>query len=333
MVSRFAFIFRRTFRKAFPSVAVRWVAGFAVVVVLGAGLGGAARYGYTFWRYRGFPPPRAPQAVVDQRTGRAVSVGRATGVRFAVKSAALGGATETVYVVLPPGYSHDGGRRYPVVYLLHGTPGQPQDFLNIGDAEVVEDVLVAQRRAEPAILVMPTGSTGFLADDEWANGVGPRSGWETYVARDVVGAVDHRYRTIATRRGRAIAGLSEGGYGALNIALHHSGEFGVIESWSGYMQADNIPAVFGHDPAVMAYNSPARTVRAVADRLRRDGTFIWFYCGQSDYFVAGNEQFNGRARPARREPPVHGGARLAHLGVVARHVPSGPDRSFGARRS
>ena len=52
-------------------------------------------------------------------------------------------------------------------------------------------------------------------------------------------AVDRRYRTIRSGSGRAIGGLSEGGYGALNIGLHHPGRFRVIESWSGYQRADS----------------------------------------------------------------------------------------------
>ena len=63
---------------------------------------------------------------------------------------------------------------------------------------VVEDELVALHRARPMILVMPFGSTGTFTDKEWANG-SARTGWETFVARDLVRAVDARYRTI--RRG------------------------------------------------------------------------------------------------------------------------------------
>ena len=126
------------------------------------------------------------------------------------------------------------GRRYPVLYLLHGEPGRPGAFLETVRMGVVEDELVALHRARPMILVMPFGSTGSFTDKEWANGVRPGEGWETFVARDVVRAIDARYRTIPERRARGIGGLSEGGYGAINIAIHHPGEFAVVESWSGY---------------------------------------------------------------------------------------------------
>src|SRR5436305_14079586 len=97
------------------------------------------------------------------------------------------------------------------------------------------------------ILVMPSGSTGTLTDKEWANGVGAGEGWETFVARDVVHAIDSRYRTIAAQRGRAIAGLSEGGYGAVNMALHHHGEFRVVERWPGYERPANLRTILGRD--------------------------------------------------------------------------------------
>ena len=98
-------------------------------------------------------------------------------------------------------------------------PGRPGAFLATVRAGVVEDELVALHKLRPMILVMPFGSTGSFTDKEWANGVGHDDAWETFLARDVVRAVDQRYRTIANGSGRALAGLSEGGYGALNIGL------------------------------------------------------------------------------------------------------------------
>ena len=139
-------------------------------------------------------------------------------------------------------------------------PGRPAAFLETVRLGVVEDELVALHKIRPAILVMPFGSTGSFTDEEWANGVRPHSNWETFVARDLVRAVDARYRTIRRGSARALAGLSEGGYGALNIGLHHPGEFGVLESWSGYQRADPIRSIFGIDRSLLARNSPSLTL-------------------------------------------------------------------------
>src|SRR5581483_10829612 len=147
---------------------------------------------------------------------------------------------------------------------------------------VLDESLVAKGSTPGVILVAPFGSTGTFTDKEWANGIGSGQGWETFVARDVVHAIDSRFRTIPSGSARAIAGLSEGGYGALNIALHHPGEFRVIESWSGYTRADPIQRIFGPGPALRAYNSPALQLPSVAGALRRAHTFVWFYSGRSD---------------------------------------------------
>src|SRR5207237_4547323 len=109
---------------------------------------------------------------------------------------------------------------------------------------------------QPAILVRPFGSTGTFTDKEWANGIRPHEGWETFVARDLVQAIDSTYRTIPDGAHRALAGLSEGGYGALNIGLHHPGEFGILESWSGYERAEDLKPIFGGYSRHLDRNSP-----------------------------------------------------------------------------
>ena len=267
--------------------AVDWLV--AVPVLLGflvVGLVGAYRYVDNFWLYRGFAPPRDPAFV--QIHGRQETI--------SVASAALGGRSQQVVVYLPPGYDVNGAQRYPVMYLLHGFPGRPLAFLETVRMGVWVDTLMAQHRIGGVILVMPFGSTGTFEDKEWANGIGHGQGWESFVAHDVVQAVDGSFRTIPTGSARAIAGLSEGGYGALNIALHHPREFSVVESWSGYMRADNIPAIFGGRAALLAYNSPAVQLPQLAATLRRYGTYIWFYTGSRDRLLSQNAAFAAALR-------------------------------------
>jgi enterochelin esterase-like enzyme len=258
-----------------------WLVAGALATFLVIGMIGAYRYVDNYWLYRGFAPPR--DAAFVKVHGSAV--------RITVASPALGGRRQPVDVYLPPGYNAHPGRRYPVLYLLHGFPGRPGAFLATVRMGVVQDELVALHRARPMILVMPFGSTGSFTDKEWANGTRPHEGWETFVARDVVHAIDTRYRTIRSSRSRAIAGLSEGGYGALNIAIHHPGEFRVVESWSGYQLADAVRSVFGNDRALMNRNSPQLTIRAAAPKLRRAHTYIWFYSGTGDRELNQNNRF------------------------------------------
>ena len=222
---------------------------------------------------------------------------------FKLSSPALAGRSQQVYVYLPPGYASNPQRRYPVAYLLHGIPGRPTSFLFTVRAGVVEDILDARGKGRPMILVMPYGSTGTFTDKEWANGIRPGEGWETFVARDLVRAIDSRYRTIASGAGRALGGLSEGGYGALNIGLHHPGEFRVLESWSGYEKADDLESIFGGDPQLLSRNSPLETVDAVASGLLRAHTYVWFYSGTTDRLRGQNRAFE---------------AELARLGIAHR---------------
>lgn len=283
-------------RPALPPGRRRFMAAVGVIVLtvlVAAGVAGAVRYVVTFWLYRGFPPPSAPHSIIVSGPGgtKQVPVILPTVESIVVRSQALGGYPDQVYVVLPPGYASHPAQRYPVLYLLHGFPGEPVQFLNVGQVVATEATQIAAGRMKPMILVMPTGTRSLLADEEWANGVSPGNAWETFVARDLVKVIDATYRTVLTDSGRGIAGLSEGGYGALNIGLHHPGEFGLLESWSGYMTADNIPAIFGRSPAALAYNSPAAWIRAVAPQVRARHTYIWFYCGAGDPLAAQNRSF------------------------------------------
>lgn len=264
------------------------------------GLVGLARYLENFWLYRGYPPPSDPSFV--SRTGTTETI--------SVASPALGGRRQPVIVYLPPGYAQNPAKRYPVFYLLHGFPGRPAAFLQTVRMGVVEDILLAKHKIRPLILVMPSGSTGTFTDKEWANGTGRNNGWETFVARDLVRAVDARYRTIRSGSGRALGGLSEGGYGALNIGLHDPGRFKVLESWSGYMRADNVRSIFGSSSRLLALNSPLVQLPRSAAALRAAQTFVWFYSGRADRLHVQNAAFAAalaRARIPHRYFLVSGG--------------------------
>ncbi len=249
----------------------------ALAAFLAVGFLGIGRYGLNYWLYRGFSPPRDPAYVLQPGAQE----------HFALASPALGGRRQPVYVYLPPGYA-SGTSRYPVIYLLHGFPGRPLAFLETVRMDVVEDELVARGRAPGAILVMPFGSTGTFTDKEWADGVSPHQQWATFVARDVVRAIDARYRTIPAASGRAIAGLSEGGFGAINIALHHPGEFSVVESWSGYEQPDKLRSIFGPRLQLLAANEPVAALPRVAHELH---AFFWLYSGSDDLLRKQNRAF------------------------------------------
>ncbi len=130
------------------------------------------------------------------------------------------------------------------------------------------------------IVVIPEGSNGTIANDtEWADTAAGK--FETGVI-DVVNAVDSRWATIPQRSGRAIGGVSMGGYGAVNVALHHLDLFSVVESWSGYFTQTRT-AVFKHaSPAELAANSPASYIESKREALARLPLHVFLYSGVGD---------------------------------------------------
>ena len=285
-------------------MSARWLTPVAIAVLgafLAVGFVGVNRYGRNYWLYRGFPPPHDPAYVLEQGSVEQIKV----------MSPALGGRSQSVYIYLPPGYAAHPNKRYPVLYLLHGFPGRPLAFLLTVRMGVVEDELVAKHEAQPIILVMPFGSTGTFTDKEWANGIGTYEGWRTFVSRDVVHAIDAHYRTIAASSGRGIGGLSEGGYGALNIAMHSPQEFSLVESWSGYEEAAHNHSIFGRQLAGLTTNTPLDRLQSVAPTLRRDQTYFWFYSGSDDPLRGQNRDF-AMALTAARVPHTYLDLRGGH---------------------
>ncbi len=141
-----------------------------------------------------------------------------------------------VPVYLPVGYETDRGRRYPVIYWLHGFTGIGLSAINRSLwtpslPELLDQVI--REGAPPAILVMPDGSTRY-GGSQYLNS--PATGrYEDYIVRDLVPHIDQKYRTNASLAHRGVDGKSSGGYGALVLAMRHPEVFGGVASHSGDM--------------------------------------------------------------------------------------------------
>jgi enterochelin esterase-like enzyme len=156
-------------------------------------------------------------------------------VEVTIDAPALGFHHRAAYVYLPAGYDLrvNDHRRYPVVYLLHGTPGGAIDWMRAGAVQTTMDTLVADHLIQPMIVVAPSSSWSWVTDSECLDTVrGPRA--ETYLTSVVVGWVDSHFRTIADRADRAIGGMSSGAYCALNLGLRHQHEFSVLLAHEPY---------------------------------------------------------------------------------------------------
>src|SRR2546421_10129566 len=138
---------------------------------------------------------------------------------------ALIGKTLPHNVILPPDY-RSSSTRYPVLYLLHGWVGHYSDWAtrtNVAD-------FASQYRM---IVVMPEGNNGWYTDSASV----ASDKYETYILQELIPDVQQRYRTIESRYGRGIAGLSMGGYGALKFGLKSPGTFAFSGSISGALAA------------------------------------------------------------------------------------------------
>jgi S-formylglutathione hydrolase FrmB len=150
----------------------------------------------------------------------------------------LGDATaRRIAVWLPPSYAAAVDRRYPVIYWLAGYAGTGEQMFSgtpwqpgLGDRL---DRLAAAARMGEAIVVAPDcftrwGGAQYL--DSFAIG-----DYETHVVREVIPAIDARFRTIAARGSRAIGGKSSGGFGALVLAMRNPDLFSAVASHAGDM--------------------------------------------------------------------------------------------------
>jgi S-formylglutathione hydrolase FrmB len=204
------------------------------------------------------------------------------------ESAALDGTVHYA-VYLPPGYAASG-ERYPVVYFLHGLPANGQAYRSINPIAAA-----LEQGHQQAIVIGVQGARSDDTDPEWIDW-GPGRNWETATSKELVHVVDTHYRTIATRAGRMLVGISGGGYGATLIALHNPGVYSVVESWSGYFHPTNPAGTASLDLGSKQANDEASAHKLIA-RIRNfvgaNGSrgYFAFYVGTKDsLFRPENEQ-------------------------------------------
>ena len=140
-------------------------------------------------------------------------------------------ATREITIYLPPSYDESPGKRYPVLYLLHGFGGDNDSFVRgVGEtlALMLLDGLMGGGVIPEMIIVMPDASNSF-GGSFYTNSelIGD---YEDYIVRDVVGYVDSGYRTIPDREHRVIMGASMGGYGAMKLGVKHPDLFRAVVS-------------------------------------------------------------------------------------------------------
>ncbi len=190
----------------------------------------------------------------------------------------------TYQVFVPPGY-YDSGRRYAVVYLLHGWGGEFDEWGVWLGAFGKADAMMRSGEIPPFIIVTPEGDHTY-----WLNHALDGERWSDYVADELVSIIDASFRTLAKRESRAIGGLSMGGLGAIQIALNHPDEFSLVGMRSPTLRRIGdpyTPNFFGdqnyynqYDPFVLAQQGDA------AARLKS-----YFIIGDQDIWLGRTQDF------------------------------------------
>ena len=204
-------------------------------------------------------------------------------------SSQLAGRPLPYKIVLPPGYGLFSACRirYPVIYLLHGWNSHYDAWLS--------RTALAQYAAEhQLIIITPEGNNGWYTDSATTSA----NKYESYIVQELIPDVDKRLRTIAERRGRAIAGFSMGGYGAVKFGFKHPELFAFVASMSGALDATSRT----DDPSIMqAFGDTDSVERKSNDVLRLAEEFPseripllpYFYidCGRDDPWLNTNQRF------------------------------------------
>jgi S-formylglutathione hydrolase FrmB len=130
-------------------------------------------------------------------------------------------------VLEPPSYSRSPARRYPMLVFLHDGYGDARTLERRG---VAADLAARMSDGSlPEFLIVAPGARGSWFSDSFDG----KRRWEEFLAGDLLREIEARYRVVPGRTGRAITGISMGGFGAVKIAMKHPDLFGAVSALSG----------------------------------------------------------------------------------------------------
>lgn len=193
----------------------------------------------------------------------------------------------TVYT--PAGYE-TGGKRYPVLYLLHGMGGDEEAWISLGRTAQILDNLIAQGKAKPMIVVMPNGNASQeAAPGESSRGMVPPTmqlpktmeGSYEQAFPEIVKFIDKNYRTVKSKSGRAIAGLSMGGFHSLHISKQYPDMFNYV----GLFSAAIMPNKEVSSPI---YENMEGKLKVQFDK---NPALYWIAIGKTDFLYKANEEY------------------------------------------
>lgn len=198
-----------------------------------------------------------------------------------------GDGRERRMVVYTPAEYEDSTRSYPVLYLLHGMGGDEEAWIATGRMAEIMDNLIAAGKAEPMIVVMTNGCTKHTA----APGYSAEGMWRPYMSGSMDGSfeslfpgivewVDAHYRTTATKSSRAIAGLSMGGFHAMQISKAYPAIFDYVGLFSA--------AIFRGEEGVALYED---LEEKLARQFGEGVSLYWIAIGRDDFLYEENTRY------------------------------------------
>jgi enterochelin esterase family protein len=196
---------------------------------------------------------------------RAVPHGAVATVRYV--ATALGNAPREMVVYTPPGYEK-GTSSYPVLYLIHGGGDTAVSWSTVGRANNILDNLLAEKKAMPMIVVMPSGWTP--SGGQVMTSDATKDPFNAEMMKDIIPFVDANYRTLSTPENRALSGLSMGGIQTLNTGLHNLGTFRYVAVMSSGWTTEEDRTFF--------YQSEAAKIPTYNQQLK----LFWWGWGQTD---------------------------------------------------
>jgi S-formylglutathione hydrolase FrmB len=194
-------------------------------------------------------------------------------------------------VMLPPGYAAESGRRFPVVYYLHGLGDNEQSLVNLGGWPIY-DRLMREKKIGEFALVAPAGFESF-----YVNSRDGQFRYEDFFLREFLPAMEKKYRIGTSRAQRGIMGISMGGYGAMHYGFKYPEMFAAVSAsmpaliehlppeFSSQWERKLMGAIFGDPPDLAFYdaNSPFHLARvAPLSALKR--MTLYFDCGAQDRY-------------------------------------------------
>lgn len=202
-------------------------------------------------------------------------------------------------VYLPSGYNAGAtqhpAQRYPVLYLLHGLGDNEQTLFNSGGWTLIDD-LRRQHKMGDFLIAVPEGKRSF-----YINSADGSVRYGDFLVQEFIPAIEGKYRIHRGREGRAISGISMGGYGALRLAFAHPELFSAVSAQSAALITESpqqldtaqktgtpvaglLGAVFGNPINVAHWNQNSPFLLAKKNAMALKNMAIYFNCGRDDNY-------------------------------------------------